>query len=354
MTEQKKNVARDTIWPNNSNILVRTVFLNVGQGDSTVVFINNGFSTYLVLLIDTNKDAKSGGINVPRMMKDLLNGDALHAFVNTHPHDDHICDVKELGEAITIKNVWHSGHEPGKKQGSRFQDLKDLIAKVKKAGGEEILLKGSRTPVLIGEAKYHVLAPAQHVTDDVNDEEPDVRYRRIHEQCAVIKFGDGRNWHMSPGDADRAAFENHITRYHKERLGAYVLSASHHGSRTFFRETEDDEPYMDGLNAIDPTYVVVSAPAQEDSRFEHPHDDAMELYEEKVGADNVFHTGKDGSSFIFDIYKDGSTSPPQDESGTRTEHYKHGDDDGDDEPAKGGYTRRTEQSNLGGQPRRFA
>lgn len=353
MTEKKTNVARDTIWPNNANILVRTVILNVGQGSSSVVFIADRGS-YLVLLVDTNKDAKSGAINVPAMMKDLLDGDSLYAFVNTHPHDDHICDVKELSDAITIKNVWHSGHIPSKKHGSKFQDLKTLIDKVKRAGGEERILQGSRAQVQIGDAKYHALSPAEYVTDEVNEEEADVRYRRIHEQCAVIKFGDGRTWHMNPGDADWVAFSEHITRYHKERLGAYVLAASHHGSRTFFRETEDEDPYMDGLDAINPTYVVVSAPAQEDSRFEHPHDDAMELYEEKVGAENVFHTGKDGFSFIFDIYKDGSISAPQDDAGKLTETYKHGDEDGDDEPAEGGYTPRTEQSNLGGKPRRFA
>src|SRR5712692_6553708 len=119
MVEKKKHVARDTIWPNNSNILVRTVFLHVGQGSSAVVFIADGDS-YLVLLVDINKDSKSGGINVPRMMKDLLDGGSLYAFVNTHPHDDHICDVKELSEAITIDRVWHSNHRPSKKHGSKF------------------------------------------------------------------------------------------------------------------------------------------------------------------------------------------------------------------------------------------
>ncbi len=354
MAQRTKNVAKDTIWPSNSNILVRTVFLHVGQGSSAVVFIADGDS-YLVLLVDTNKDAKSGGINVPRMMKDLLDGDSLYAFVNTHPHDDHICDVKELSEAIAIDRVWHSDHRPSKKHGSKFKDLTALIAKVEKAGGEVLVLDGSRTAVTIGDAQYHVLAPAEHLTDEVNEEDADERYARIHEQCVVIKFGDGTNWHMNPGDADRAAFKQHIVPYHKKRLGAYVLAASHHGSRSFFRDTEDedDEPYMDGLDAIDPTYVVVSAPSQDDSRFDHPHDDALQLYEDKVGAENVLHTGKDKHSFIFDIYKDGTISGPLSDEGKLAAEYGH-TEDGDDEPAKGGYTPRTENTYVGGEPRRFA
>jgi len=303
--------------------------------------------------VDTNKDAKSGGINVPKMMKDLLDGDSLYAFVNTHPHDDHICDVKELGDAIEIDQVWHSDHRPSKKHGGKFEDLTALISQVEEAGGEILILEGSRTAVSIGDAQYHVLAPAEHLTDEVNEEDADERYARIHEQCVVIKFGDGTNWHMNLGDADRTAFEKHIVPYHKERLGAYVLAASHHGSITFFRDNEEDEPYMDGLEAINPTYIVISAPTQEESRHGHPDDDAVELYENKVGAENVLHTGKDRHSFIFDIYKDGTFSGAMSDEGKLAEEYGH-TEDGDDEPAKGGYTPRTENTDIGGEPRRFA
>ena len=39
------------------------------------------------------------------------------------------------------------------------------------------------------DAKYYILAPADHVKDEVNEEEADARYRRIHENCAVLRFG---------------------------------------------------------------------------------------------------------------------------------------------------------------------
>ena len=35
---------------------------------------------------------------------------------------------------------------------------------------------------------------------------------------------------MIVGDADRAAFEKHIAKYHRDNLAAFVLAASHHGS----------------------------------------------------------------------------------------------------------------------------
>ncbi len=109
---------------------------------------------------------------------------------------------------------------------------------------------------------------------------------------------------MIPGDADRAAFENHITNYHGDRLKAFALSASHHGSRTFFVKNEGDEPYKAGLEAIDPDYIVISAPLREESDHGHPHEDAEKLNVEYAGKENVVHTGADRFSYIFDVYRD--------------------------------------------------
>jgi beta-lactamase superfamily II metal-dependent hydrolase len=333
MGEKKPTTARSVLWPSDTNILVRVAILYVGQGSCAIVFAASG-NSYKVVLIDINLDSGAGGIDVPKLMKDLLDGEALHAFVNTHPHDDHLRGVEDLSDTVTINNVWHSGHIPSKKYGASYDNLKRVIAKVKKANGDdaEVILEGSRSAKTLGDAAYYVLGPAEHVTDDVNEDEADARYARIHEQCAVLKFGKGKQWIMIAGDADRKAFEDHITDYHKERLGAFALAGSHHGSRTFFRETddEDDEPYLDALKAINPTYVVISAPKQSESKHEHPHDDAVELYEDHVGSKNVLHTGADRKCFIFDIFKDGTVSGILDDGGKLAKEYglSDGDDDG--------------------------
>lgn len=322
----KNTVARRVLFPTDPNILCRVAFLYVGQGASAIVFMKAPVG-FKILVVDINLDRKRGGIDVPKLMKDLLDkGEDVEAFVNTHPHSDHLCGTTELDEAVTIKNVWHSGHIPGPDDMGKYEELQKLIKKVKKNGGEERILEGSRDSSPIGLAEHHVLAPAGYVTDDVNDETPKQRRKRIHEQCAVIKFGKDPNWVIIVGDADKCAFQNHITKYHEDRLPSVVLAASHHGSRTFFVENEGDEPYKDALEKINPEYVVVSAP--EDSPHDHPHKDAMKLYEEHCGKDNVVYMGEGSQNYCYitDVYENGY-SGVADDQGELSQTYGLADDE---------------------------
>jgi beta-lactamase superfamily II metal-dependent hydrolase len=339
MSEQ--NSAKNILWPTNYNIVLRVCFLYVGQGSSILVIVRDG-SAYHALLVDSNLDRGNGGIDVPKMLKDLLPNETLYAFVNTHPHDDHLCGVKEIRETLEVENVWHSGHIPSKKYGSQHPELQKLIDKVEKKHGKDAIteIDGSRSPETLFDIEVNFLAPARHVKDDVNDESPEVRYRRIHENCSVLRFGKSGSYVLITGDADLVAFRDNITDYHKDRLPAYVLDASHHGSRSFFVDQEGDEPYLNALETIDPEYVVVSAPTQKESRHGHPHEDAMRLYADHVGEENVLHTGDERETFFFDVYEDGTRSGPQTDDGKLAEDYGlDKEDDGDDGGGSGGKDR---------------
>lgn len=353
------NVATSVLWPNSKNVVVRVCFLYVGQGSSIVLLVRDK-STYRILVVDSNLDDTNGGIDVPELVKDLSPDGHIYAFVNTHPHDDHLRGVKEIAETVIVDNVWHSGHKPSKKYGNYHPDLTALIKDVEQRNGAAAVLEldGSRDEKALFDARYYVLAPADHVNDDVNDEDPDVRYRRIHENCSVLRVGTAPAWALITGDADLVAFRDHITTYHRSRLKAFLLDASHHGSRSFFKKNEDDDPFLDALEAIDPKYVVISAPTAEESRHDHPHPDAVKIYANHVGAKNVLHTGNDRETFFFDIYEDGTHSGPQSDNGRLTEIYgldrKDDDDDGGSGSRKssGPFVRPTKPGDVA--PRKYA
>lgn len=337
-------IANQILWPTDKKIVVRACFLHVGQGSSILLLVRDK-ETYRVLLVDSNLDEGAEGINLARMLKDLLTDEKLYAFINTHPHNDHLKGLDEIQEEIEIENVWHSGFDPGKDHDADYKVLQALIKDVKANGGDELEIKGSRAVTPLFDASYYMLAPAEHVKEDIDGKEGDARYDYIHEYCAVLRFGKvgsaGESWILVTGDADRKAFSEHITNYHKDRLPSFVLDAPHHGSRHFFKKPGDDEDvFMEALDAINPTYVVVSAPRSSESRFEHPHDDAMKIYREKVGKDNVFHTGAKRKSFIFDIYEDGTPGDPLDDDGKLAKNYgiSEDEDDGGDRGEKAAFT----------------
>ena len=259
--------AQEILVPPQADIM-RIVFLYVAQGESTLVFIPwNG--VHRTMLIDSNQGRKHGGINLVDLLRDLFEGQqsgSLSYFVNTHPHGDHAGGLDEIEDSVEIDNVWHSGHNPGKDHEEAYRAIERLRQKVSKKGGEDRILTGSRSIEKLGDAVYNVLSPAQYVQDDIAGEECEVRYRRIHEHCAVLRIGYGSptpTYVLITGDSDKCAWSEHITEYHgagdENRIQAQILSASHHGSRTFFKTCEEDpDPYTKHLELIAPAHLIIS------------------------------------------------------------------------------------------------
>jgi len=342
------NIAKKIIVPKKPHIF-RIIFLYVGQGDSTLLVIPDD-ENYKYLLIDSNYDKSAGGIDLLKLLSDLFKQEKneeeneeeneIEVYINTHPHADHLRGVKEIFEKINIKKIWHSGHKPSKDHIDVYKELKFVIDKL---GNKNVFcLKGSSEDnklddkiIRLGDINYNILAPAEHVSDEIEDEKPEDRYKRIHEQCGVIRFkyGDDEKQILITGDADYDAWKNHITDYHKDRLSATVISAAHHGSNSFFWKNSDttEKPYKDHLEKINPTYIIVSAPKQKESRHGHPDKKAMELYKEEVGEDNLFHLGKKRECIIVDIEKNGEINLYPDDELVKEYRLKSNDeDDGDD------------------------
>ena len=328
--------AKDIIVPPTG--VLRIIFLYVGQGDATLLVVPDG-SGFRYVLVDNNIDRSAGGINTEKLLKDLLD-DGLDVFINTHPHRDHTEGIEAIHKATPIKEVWHSGHKPGKDSDSAYQEMMRVIKAIGK--DKEFKLFGTNqvnkirqadgtTTVnkCLGDITFQVLSPAEYLCDDIAEGEDKERDRRIHEHCAVIRFsyGSPARHVLITGDADRVAWEDHIMPYHHAAVKANVLSAVHHGSRTFFKFHGDEEDvYETHIETIAPDYVIVSAPKQDESRHKHPHDDAMELYEQHVSDPaNVLHSGKNRESFIVDIYPSGEWTVTPDQELVTTYGY---DNDG--------------------------
>lgn len=332
-----------------SKILVRAVSLYVGQGDSTLFFIKDG-DRYATMLADINLDDEHGGINVPELVQKVLGkGKKLDVFLNTHPHDDHLRGIKELDKEVGFEKVMHADYDPGTNANDYWKEFDKIIERMKKANSKSVVeIDGSYSECGFFDANIHVLAPAAYVTDDTSEESAKKRRELIHENCVVFKVGKDSSWILQPGDADYDAFKKHIYDAHKDDLKSNVLLAAHHGSRKFFKkEKEEDEAWTKPLEAIAPNDVIISASKDTENQYEHPHKDAIKLYEKQSGVGHVFHTGKDRHSFIVDIFTDGSVGKIVDDGGDLENEcgFESDEDarnapfvrtkDGDDKPRQG-------------------
>lgn len=342
--------AKDLLMP--AAGAARVVFLYVGQGESTLIIAPDG-TGFRYMLVDIKRGDAHGGMDVVAMLEDLLPRDdhdkpVLDAFVNTHPHGDHIGGVAQLREKITVREVWHSGFEPSEHHQSAYGEFKKLVDEVSKSGDRVWEYRGTRTANNFGDLTFDVLAPADHAKEEVMEEAGEARDRKIHEHCGVLRFRYGTQERrvLITGDADRIAWEDYILDgdYHADRAPADVLSAPHHGSRSFFKhgDADDDDVYTHHLETIAPTWVIISSPGKKDSPFEHPHDDAMAIYEEHVDdVANIHVLGENRECLIYEILADG-TQELWSENGELVEAYPVESGDGD----KGGGTK----TSSGGAP----
>jgi competence protein ComEC len=311
------SITNDILGPLDPDTM-RIIFLYVGQGEATLVLMPNGQGQHLSMLIDCNLGASLKGINVPTFLKDILPSSVsglplLDVFVNTHPHSDHLGGLDEVCRTVQVGAVWHSGHVPSSAHEGPYGNLDKLIRDVRRRGGAEIRLEGSRVPMTWGAGEVHVLSPAEYIVDSVADETPEQRDARIHDQCAVLRLSYGspgsKTSILITGDSDKKAWIR-ITGYHgrpeDNRVHSHIFSAPHHGSYTFFKDRNDDpDPYEEHLRAIAPERIIISAPDSGDSKYGHPDGYALERYENAVGKDFVHHMGSRGWSFFVDAYANG-------------------------------------------------
>lgn len=309
-------------------------FLNVGQGDATHLILPDGQH----MLIDMNLDHKNHGIDVVAYLADELpqgdNTQKLAYLVNTHPHDDHIRGMGGLGNSFEISEMWHSGHKLDCEEGENesYDKFKALIEDL----GEQAkaVCASSKPWATVGDVTFYVFRPSAYVKPD-KDKTEDEKREAIHNECMVLKVVYADRIVLFTGDSNKAAWESIVKHYNKDGLlKADVLHASHHGSRTFFMKDKGDDAYVAHLDAIGPDTVVISVGA--DNGYDHPHDDALELYDN--GERDIYRTDEH-LTIVLTIDEDGTMTWSMDDQDFQDAYQLPDPDDNDKDDNKTGEER---------------
>ena len=239
-------------------------FINVGQGDSTLVILPNGKT----LLIDGGDHENSGRVLATLQQHDLSHIDVV---VATHPHADHIGGLTDVIKNVGVEQVIDSGQIHTTQI---FEDFLDAIAE------KQIPLKSVREGYSIDldtTVKIDVLNPPAALPDGVDNE------AQFNDNSVVLKLTYGQFSALLTGDIQETN-EARLVSKNASAIDAEVLKAGHHGSRTSSSSSF--------LNAVTPKVAIISLGFG--NSYGHPHQEALDRLS-AAGIEQIFRTDVDGT-----------------------------------------------------------
>lgn len=235
--------------------LCRIYFLDVGQGDCTLIRTRAGD-----ILIDAGPESAQDALCL-RLKQLGVKEIALAVF--THPDEDHIGGADGILEQIPVREIWLPVKEMNNPSAARMEQAitkQDIKRKNVRAG--EVLR--------VGDVVVATLAPMGDASNDPND------------NSIVLRISCGEIGMLFMGDASAKVEQKLIQDYAKGHISAQLYKVGHHGSST--SNTEDF------LDVVNPTYAVICSSI--DNSYGHPHGVVIERLQ-NIGA-TVLMTATEG------------------------------------------------------------
>jgi competence protein ComEC len=224
--------------------------LAVGQGDSSLIDLPDGSS----ILVDAG-GVMAGADPGERVVVPSLRArrrDHLDVVVLTHPHPDHFGGLLAVLRAVSVGEIWDTGHASPTAAGPVYAEFRREAASrgIRVVGPGELCGKPRR----YGAAIVRVLAPCPGPVSGWS----------ANDNSFVIKLELGVRALLLTGDAEHDA-EARLLASNRRELEADVLKIGHHGSRTSTTE--------DFLEAVAPRVATISCGTR--NRFGHPSPGVM-------------------------------------------------------------------------------
>ena len=237
------------------NAICRIYFLDVGQGDATLIRTKEGD-----ILIDAGPESAQDALCL-RLKQLGVKEIALAIF--THPDEDHVGGADGVLAQFSVREVWLPTEELDNPSAARMeQAIQNCGATRKNVGAGELRS--------LGEVNVAVLTPIGKVDGNTND------------NSIVVRVGCGEVAMLFMGDAGTQVEQKLMDTYSPEHLSAQLYKVGHHGS-----STSNSEEF---LGVVKPTYAVVCSSA--DNSYGHPHGVVIQRLQ-SIGA-TVFMTATDG------------------------------------------------------------
>lgn len=248
--------------PVSGKLVVR--FLDIGQGDSELIELPTGER----ILID------SGDRGAPTV--DLLRKYGvrqLDLIIATHPHSDHMGEMRDVMRAFKVQEFWDSGlNHPTKTYSDMLQEIRDRGIKFATPKRGDVLK--------FGDVLIEVLNPSNELPDN-NPNNASLVIRLTYGAKRFLFTGDAETYE---GSTKPSAWEQMVAA-EPDKLRADLLKAAHHGS--------SDGTTREVLDAVRPSIVTISCAAGND--YHHPHPRVMRMLEQARDQVTLYRTDLEGT-----------------------------------------------------------
>lgn len=313
--------------------------LSVGEGLMIlIIFPNNHVMLFDCNVTEDNKDEildyleKQIPFNYDEDADE--NKKFIHYFVNSHRDEDHYRGLKKINEKFPIKSIWDSGQSGATTQSDAYEYYMYLRRKLKQKNEDnlKVLVPTNIAVATIGGADIFCFSGKEEYQADYDN---DVRYFEAsakiqHTNSLVLKIKLGSTSILLTGDSDWKSWKEKIIPIFDTQVHSEILIASHHGSRSFFTDEENDTidvdenpetTYVDAIDYIDPDVVVVSCGDYE--TYHHPNKAAEKIYLEKAKNSQVYTTHNMGHLIGYIDHAGNYTVVPNRFCDSRTAPYAY-------------------------------
>ncbi|MBM4140229.1 MAG: DNA internalization-related competence protein ComEC/Rec2 [Nitrospira sp.] len=233
-------------------------FLDVGQGDSSVVELPDGKT----IVIDTGRSGRETASFLKYKGRETID-----AVILSHVHIDHIGGLDYILKRFEIKELWDNG---------RFIFPENFLANIRHRTlnrGDIVEGKGYSIYVFHPYPEFYTMYGNENVEAD-ND-------------SLVLKIEGKNESFLFTGDIEEEAEEDilHLGKW----LKSSVIKVPHHGSKT--------SAHMPFFEAVSPQFAIISAGRE--NPFGHPHKETLEV----LNGVRIFRTDLDGAVKIEESAK---------------------------------------------------
>lgn len=242
-------------------------FLDIGQGDATLVDFPNGEQ----MLIDCSKDARVLAA-LGRNMKPFDR--TIDYLVVTHPDNDHYGGCIDVLDRFTVRHIWYNGV---RKTNDSFWNF--FWDKVHAEGAEYVLIDQIKT-FDISSTTIRIIYPDHNVIEDIRV--PGVEKDTGDNNTSIVfRMDYGKTSALFTGDME-LPLEQYLVQKASSTLDVDILKVGHHGSNSSSGQSF--------LARVSPAYSTISA--GKENRYGHPTARVLKRLERTGG--KVFRTDLSG------------------------------------------------------------